>query len=189
MENNFDSKEELYFYWWLEELKKNGYVNQIKHEPLAFLFPGLTTEYTDRSTKKGTVKETVLISDSKYTCDFYIEWNQKARGLFYDLMIDNSKDKPVYNKSIRKILAHDFTGKHISYIEIKPSFDKNNMTRLVKTKIAWTMDIHNVFVNLIKIPDWFKYSFTPKRYLITDNTKKPRKIKYQVTTLDEFKNK
>ena len=58
-----------------------------------------------------------------------------------------------------------------SYIEVKPDFDFNNMTRYARIKMNWLFQQTGVFTNLVKVPSVFKNTFTPDRYILTDNNK------------------
>ena len=75
-----------------------------------------------------------------------------------------------------------------SYMEIKGVFDRNNMTRLFRQNQAWIYDKHRIFVDLFLIPKLFAKTFTPKKYLITDKTMKPRAIGFQINSVDEYLN-
>lgn len=78
-----------------------------------------------------------------YTPDFIVNWNTippKVRGVKWCLK---------NNQSI---------------IEIKPSFDKYNMTRLFMLNQKWMFDKHNIYVQLLKIDTVFKNTFKPKNY-------------------------
>lgn len=74
----------------------------------------------------------------------------------------------------------------ISYVEIKPNFDFNNMTRYVKIKINWLFQQTGVFVNLVKVPEIFKNTFVPDRYFLTDEGKRTRQIKFKTKRLQDF---
>jgi len=61
------------------------------------------------------------------------------------------------------------------------------MTRLAKINIKWVWDKYGVFVNIIIPEKHFDKTFTPKRFLTTDKSGKPRKIKYKnIKSLKQF---
>lgn len=67
----------------------------------------------------------------------------------------------------------------VSYVEIKPNFDLNISSHIVKVKINWLFQATGVYVNLVKVPQIFKDTFVPDRYFLTDEAKKTRQIKYE----------
>lgn len=76
---------------------------------------------------------------------------------------------------------------NISYIEVKPIFDMNNMTRDFKVKQKIIFNNKQRYIQLVKIPAFFEKSFTPLRYLMQDvMNSRPRKIKHKVILIDEF---
>lgn len=75
----------------------------------------------------------------------------------------------------------------ISFIEVKPSFDQNNMTRLAVLNQKWVFEKFGLFINIVIPEKLFAKTFTPKRYLTCDKSSVKRKIKYKnIISLDEF---
>lgn len=182
----FDSKEELYFSWYLEELYKHNIILGATNVTPSFeLTEGLVREYT-KPMKRVADKELTqaILNPRVYTPDFRVEWNLNNQLVFNFIGAYLNRDKK-YFASIQAIPI--FRGKSVStFIETKGAFDQNNMTRLFKTNQSWIFDKYGEMVSLVKIPDLFKKTFTPKKYLLTDKTKKPRVIKFKVKTLAEF---
>jgi len=178
---DLQSMEELYFLWWLCDLKDEGYVSDAWYEDDKFVLgKGYEKSYKKRMKTKTKVESESVLPKSVYTPDFRIKWTEKARGVFYHDLVSEEKlthgRKPMYS------LGQDLT----SYIEIKPSFDFNNMTRYVKIKINWLFQAEGIYVNLVKVPDIFKQTFVPDRYFTTDENKKARSIKFKTKRLKEF---
>lgn len=183
----FDSDEEMYMFWYFQELKEKGFVNEITLHPESFILSEpLVVDYKKQlKTKVNSVPEEIL-KGHVYTCDLLIEWN-----------IDNICDLwTLYNSEIRKkkgqslntILAHrNHKGKYISYIEVKPAYDMQNMTRLAKINQKWLFDKYGLYVNIIVPEKHFNKTFTPDRFRLTNKSKVDRKIKYQnIKTLNQF---
>lgn len=177
----FHSNEEKYFSWYLEELKGRRYIDNWEKIEVSYeLTDGLSHTYLKKM-KRVEDKEMVqtILSPSSYTPDFKIYWNKKAYGIFVE-DINNAKDK------IKTPFICDSEG--ISIVETKGTFDMGNMTRLATLNIKFMYYRYNIYVNLVKVPDIFKKTFTPDRYLMTDKTFKPRAIKYAVRSLSKFIN-
>lgn len=176
---NFDSKEELYFSYWLEELEEAGYIGswgQAKTYPLG---EKIINKYEEQLKTKSKEKEQVILNGCEYTPDFEIDWNISALDIFYNAI------ELQYNRKINtSLFISDITGDSI--VEIKPSYDQNNMTRLNAINRKWMFQKHNIFVNLVKVPDIFKDTFTPQKFLMTDSGKQQRIIHFQTKTLDEY---
>lgn len=185
---DFKSNEELYFYWWLKDLWKAGYIESAFYELNSFKFGGLETEYTKPLKRSNKIEKEILLAETVYTMDFTIVWNPIARHYFFETLEDSSKLKTTHNKSVTICIAHQENGKYVSYVEIKPIFDHKNMTMMAKRNIIMTWLVHKKFVNLIKIPKWFQYSFTPTRFLFTNRNKKVRKLSYDSRTIEEYCN-
>jgi hypothetical protein len=89
--------------------------------------------------------------------------------------IDNETSKPLYDRDA------------YSYIEVKPLFDQNNMTRLAVLNQKWVMDKFGAFINIVIPEKLFDKTFTPKRYFTCDKSSTKRKIKYSnIITLEDF---
>lgn len=177
----FDSKEELYFSWFIKELVEAGYIYLYTKITDSYqLTNGLTWNYIKPMKKvpDKLLKQTIL-KPSVYTPDFKIQWTEKALGIFVTELIDN-KDK-------KKITTPFICQNMVSIIEIKGNFDSNNMSRLAINNIKFLYEKYGLYVNLIKIPGIFNKTFTPIRYLNTDKSNKTRKINYKnIGTLRTF---
>lgn len=181
---NFDSKEELYFSWMLEELEEAGYINswgQCKTYPLG---EKIVNKYIEQLKTKSKDKEQTILNGCEYTPDFQINWNsERAYNIFFD-----------WYKSISKIntdliLAETDGMTTTSIIEIKPNFDQNNMTRLNGINRKWVYQKYGIFVNLVKIPDIFKDTFVPIKFLKTDSGRQDRVINFPIHSLQQYINK
>lgn len=166
----FNSKEEYHFAQWLEELKKEGLVVSYEYEPPSFILSdeAFVNYNKELKTKQKSVKYKLLRSLS-YTTDFKVVWSDKADGLL------TYKKNGVYKNSPSNLIHVD--DDNTSYIEIKPSFDANNMTRHVKVKIAWVYQKYGTLVQIIKPYKLFKRTFFPDVYKYTDSGKQWRTIK------------
>lgn len=182
MEQEHDSKDELYFSWWCEELKERGIIENFTRCESYELNNGLIGNYTFKKVLKtktvNVEKKQTLIPIKVYTPDFKIVWNIELSNKFQESLLN------IHGIELTKPFI--VQGYDTSIVEIKPQFDQNNMTRLFKTNQAIMWDKHNIYVNMIVYQKLFEDTFTPTRFLLTTKTLKARKIEWEVRTLDEF---
>ena len=184
-EKGFDTDDEYYFSLWLEELKEAGYVDSWSREPYELkLTDGLQVEYFKETKLKTKIKVEkklkTILRPSIYTPDFEISWNEKSHKLLFQLIRENSEyNSPFYA---------DYDT-YVSLVELKPSFDSGNMTRLFKNNQKFIWDKFKIYINLIEdLGALFAATFTPNEYLLTPKTKKLRKLNYTPRTLEQFLN-
>ena len=182
----FDSIGELHFSYWTDQLIQEGYIEQVVLQPESY----------DLSCKviKPYVKKMKRVSDKTlfqtvyqphiYTPDVLIIWTKKAKGIFYITIEDTCKVLPHH------LFANwqGFENRDVwaTTIELKPSFDHQNMTRLASLNIKWVYEKYNHIIEIVKLPAFFKKTFTPDRYLLTDKSYVPRKLKYKPKNFTRF---
>lgn len=200
--NKYESTEELWISYYLDELLTAGFITYWKYQPKTYtLFEPFTYEWKNELTKKNKTKASALIRGHEYTPDFIMVWHEKARYLFFNSIEDK------INLKGANFIAH--SGNNLSVIDVKPQFDMQNMTRLFTINQKWMMDKFGLYVQKIipvketkhyhKIGNkdkkvfshstWsgiFPNTFTPERYFFTDVSMKPRKIKYKPISLNEY---
>lgn len=181
----FDSKEEEYFFWYLEELEKAGFIEDIIPQyPVITLSDKKEHEVFKQLKTKRKYYNKTLLQEHVYTPDFTVVWKLDAFALIAGFLETYNEHKtPFYCK------VNPFEKTRMnpsSIIEVKPSFDQNNMTRAFILNQKWIYDKHKVFVQLIKPVDLFKQTFIPSRYIWTDGGTMRRKIKFKVRTLKEY---
>lgn len=166
----FDSKEEIYFYWWLAELKEKGYIKNITKAATVMLeYPLVSCGHE-------------LLPGIEYTADYYFEII-KDSDYFQD--INSIRISPKARKNKALIYQIDkATGKKVCIVEVKGNFDNRDKTREVNIKRKWVHSKFDIFVELVKIPKLFEQTFLPRRYLKTDMNTTNRKINYTYTLLN-----
>lgn len=180
----FDSVGEMHFYWWLEELKDNGYVSNIELQPTPFpLSEKVSMSFTKHLKTKSQVKQFTVMREHIYTADVLFWFTGKADGIFH---VGFNTESPDHTKQeLSSLKTYKDLG--YCYVELKPSFDQNNMTRLAVLNQKWVMEKYGKFINIVIPEKLFEKTFTPIRYLSCDKSKKARKIKYDnVITLNEY---
>lgn len=177
----YDSLDELGILQWLFELKAYGYIKSIKRAESFLLCDRLNNNYAEQMKRVSSkpMCQTLLHGHS-YTPEFRIVWDKKALDKIVWMITEEKKFDKFF---IGKIEDGDI----VTYIEVKPGFDQNNMERLFKLNQKWMWDKHEIFVNLVKIKDLFPISYTPKAYLTTPSGK-TRVLKWKARTLNQFLN-
>jgi hypothetical protein len=187
-EIEFDSEEERMFYLYCEELQEAGFIKRFTFHDISFtLSEKVTYEWIKKLKTKENKTESTLLQPHIYSPDFWIEWDCKAYNKFY-LDIHDGKNKL---DSVPFINNIDNNGNDIgSYIEIKPSFDMNNMTRLFVINSKWMYQEHRIYVQKIipigKKNCLFANTFVPQKAMFTLKTNKPKKYKFETKSLEQY---
>lgn len=194
-ETKFDSAEELFFSWYLDELYEAGYIESWEHHPKSFMLcPPVFYEYDKQLKTKTKVLVKKLMAKHKYTADFKIIWNKKARGIFFDTFesrVDLKKSLFVANTKAGSENFYPRRAIYYSIIEVKPAFSLFNMQRLFGLNQGWLYNSYEIYVQKIipinkKKTGLFQLSFCPKKFLYTEKTKKLKKLNFVAKTLKEF---
>lgn len=171
-----DSKEEIVFIEWLDELVEGGFVNTYTYHIDKYELIPKAVLTTDKN------KQISLLNNLSYTPDFTINWNESSKGLFY-VDIEEVQNSKFDNNQI--ILSSS----GVSTIDIKGSFvglhNNSGITFPIIRKVLY--HLKGIYVNKVVPKELFKNTFTPMSYLKTA-TNKPRKIDWQVRTLAEYTN-
>jgi len=179
-EIEYDSLEELGMLQWLFELKAVGYIKAIKRADSYLLSDAYINHYAEKMKRVSSKPMTqTLLHGHSYTPEFEIHWDKKA--------LDNILWLKGQGKMQKTFIAHEVGEEYITYIEVKPPFDRNNMERLFKLNQKWMLQKHDVFINLVKIKELFEKTFTPKEYLTTPSGKK-RVLRWKSKTVFSFIN-
>lgn len=190
-----ENEQEWYFYYWLEELYDNGYVDYINPERPNFeLNDGLKLTWIKKLKTKTKPLSKNLINIRTYTPDFIFMFNTKAKNIFYYTTteeISSIKEFPL-------VSCDGFT-----YVDTKGEYTMHYSSSITfgdRQAIMW--DKHKLYVQIVKpyIREGkgclFEKTFTPKKVLkeqvykqdnkIRKIKKGDSKIKYDVKTLDQF---
>lgn len=185
MKTSIDSAGELHFMWFCEELVNNGFIEQFHKSKTYNLFEGLKNTFIKEMKTKNKEVEETLLHPHNYTPDWEIIWENKAKNIFFT-ELGEKKEKAFISQIINPIIFSELCYNN-SIIEIKPSYDFQNMSRLSVINVKWMMDKYNLFINQIQTDKLFKSTFTPKRYIKTDSGMANRTInKWLPKTLEQF---
>lgn len=176
-----DSENEQWICYWLDELKKYGYVNSYDRAEPFSLSEGVTNHYVLKLKTKSKPMRQSICGGHVYTPEFIVYWNKKA----LDRIVWMYGSKTKFNNVL--IGHEDEKGRIYTIIEVKPEFDYNNMTRLFIVNQKWTFDKYGIWVNLVKPYELFEKTFTPVLFRKT-KTGNARKIKWKVKDLKHYLN-
>jgi hypothetical protein len=195
---NYESKEEVYFSWWIDELTKAGIIQDIKYQPKSFIlsdkFNIKFIEHLKTKTKERSVN---ILADHIYTADWLIRWNKKAHLKVY-ASID---DELTHTIKRYPLLANHNKEKdyYFSVVDVKGTFNQNDAWRRFSIDQKWVMQKYGIYVQKI-VPNpavsksgalkpataLFPNTFVPGRFFITDGGTRQRKINYKYLTIDEY---
>jgi hypothetical protein len=158
----FDSREEIWFAKWCEELEKAGYLKGwVKETKSRLITKGLIIEYvkeTQLKTKlKKELKKIAILKPSEYTPDFEIRWSKKGYVIFVT-SLDEKFNKDKYFRT-----QHPIDDEVPMCVEIKPDFDQKNMERLFVNNQKFLWETKKIYVNLIHPIHLFKDTFLPDK--------------------------
>lgn len=166
----FVSKEELYFSWWLEDMKEAGFVEDYFYEPTTFLLcEKVVKEYTEiielKTKTKVNNKQITLLQDLQYTPDFKVVF-RKIPGFFE---------------------KNFFIQNNVWWVDCKGSFigRNNNSAITFPLNQKFMYYRHGILVEKIIPQKLFKTSFTPKRYIRTDGDTRLRKINWKIKNVED----
>jgi len=188
-----DSLQEVYFEWWLEELKEYGYVEKYNRCKRYKLIDNVfKTQLQHKPIKKDRSRhllvEREFLKSWTYEPDYEIYWTDKS---FNFLFKDIEFLYPITLKTIFN--AKWIDGKWLSIVDIKPkSFRGGAMSSSVKFPLIQKMMYkeHDIYVHKISPLDkkgLFDLTFTPERYLLQDRRIINRKIsKWKPISIKSF---
>lgn len=177
---SLDSKEELYLNWYLEELKQAEFIREYTLDPSSYTLSEkvsveVVVEKQLKTKLKQETKSKTLLNQHVYTPDAEVIWTSKALGVFIGTTENYLlKKRPFY---------HDL---YKSVIEVKPTWNMQNMKRLFSLNQKWMLKEHGIYVQMV-IPELlFRDTFTPQRFLLTDKGTRERAIRWEVRTLNDY---
>lgn len=158
---HFDSDEEVFFAMWCEELKQAGILSTWNRNTQELtITEGLKIKYdkvTPLKTKIKTERKVfALLRPSVYTTDFILRpcLNKVSIRKIFESITTSPE---VFNKNAPLFCDHNW----LTYVEVKPSFDQQNMERLFVNNQKFIWDKYKIFVNLVEPVELFKKTFLP----------------------------
>lgn len=183
----YDSKEEVYFAWYLDELKEKGYVNFWHYHPKQFdLTMGFYYYVTEQKKRGEKTTAYTLARPHTYTPDFMIHWSGNGSVLFGKYLFNNSEHiYGAHHDALKQYFWYQIEPyAYTTYVDVKPMFSKRDSdTAMFSLKRALMLQMHHVHVQKVVIQDCFAKTFTPQRFLTCDVSKSKRKINWEIKQL------
>lgn len=182
--HEYDSDEELYFVWWLQELKSAGYIESWKYHPKPFPLSDKVYIHWQKELKTKNKKMiSTLLQEHNYQADFLIRWTEQSKDLFFASTLNQNILK--YPFVADKIESGSY---YRSIVDVKGTFNQNDAWRRFSIDQKWVWQKFSIYVQKVIPIKLFQKSFTPIRFLDTNKSKKSRKLNYKPISLFEFIN-
>jgi len=179
------SEEEIGFEWMIKELMTHKAIKSYSMQPKAYRLTEskqFTAMIKLKSMKVAKAMPRELIAKHLYTSDFKIVWEKAAHHYLHECPFE-----VVLNKEVPFFSNLDpETGDYYSIIEVKANFDQNNMTRLFSMNQKWVLEVHNIYVELVKVPDIYKRMFVPLKAMFTPKKHDVKKWSFKVLACSEY---
>lgn len=178
----FDSTHEIYFYWYLQVLQKFGYIEKFRFGKRYDLSDKVTHVAIDSRNK---ISQQTLLSNTFYTDDFGIIWNDKAENIFFNYIDESNNKIPISRNCFFKAQLNN-KNKPYSAIDIKNPYNKKGVKAMFSIKQRWVYQMFEIYVQEVEIKHLFLQTFTPKRYTFTDKKASKRSINFKVYGIKDF---
>jgi hypothetical protein len=182
-----DSFAERYTLMWLFELEKFGFIRNIRRADSFMLFETVTRNWVRRLKTKSVPEVETLLSSHLYTPDFTFEVTDKGLELSLFTGI-KSTEKLRQRNRFNLICNEPQDRKYTCLIETKGTGFRlrSNTTEKFHVDQKWLWSRYGLYVNLFIPEKVFALTFTPTEYRFTEKLKKPRKIDWEIRTIQEY---
>lgn len=145
-EVEYKSIDELYFAYYLEELKNHGYIRDYKYEYHTYVLAGSKSlRYTKQLKTKTKEMREAILKPVTLTSDFTIEWAWKAKGIFF---LD--ANKPIEDVKSIPFRLSIHPNNLVSEIEVKPYNEINTSSSIsFPVKQKWVYAQHGEYIQKI----------------------------------------
>lgn len=200
--DKYDSDEEMYFRWYLDELVSAEIVLRYAYQPASILLTkkvnglSMVNKPTKKDPDRLVEKRSLFLNPHVYTPDYIVVWSPLAvkYGLVSALGVEMQDSLQVDLSDKEAPFRANKYGSSCLYsvIDIKGAFARATNSTAITFPLnqKWVFDKYGLYVQKI-IPNdtkgncLFAKTFTPKRFLIQNKTSKPRKIHFKVKLINE----
>jgi hypothetical protein len=198
-----ENDDEMYFTWWLDELKQHGFIKWYDREPenIEVLPAYVHQREKHYKTKPNESEDFNLLAAINYTYDFRIVWEKKALYILTEPFAEGES----FRFGMPEFVSHYITLMDelelVSYVDVKPhhsaaSFGGNLSSFYTFPFIQkYLLKRRGLFVNKAVPKNQGKHgvnnclfakTFTPNRFLFTDASQQLRKIPFKKVTITSF---
>jgi len=163
----FDSREEIEFYMWLDEAANHGLIfDGFTYQPMPYELSSKRTRLEVKQLKTKTKKvEKHLLHPHKYTADFQFRLTMKGERL-------------------NIFIADRSTG--LVVVDVKGGFNQHGGDREFSINQKWVFDKYGVYVNKVVPEKLFEASWCPVEARLTEKTRQVKKKYENCRTIEEF---
>lgn len=194
MNPDFDSKEELWIFWYLKELQDKKYVVSFQYHPKPFLLFEPAEYKWDKHGKRSIKKMSFqLLQQCTYQADFRIIWSDLAFRYFFVRLHDqiDVRNYPFIGNASER-------GQYwFSVIDVKGTYSVHDSFHKFSMSQKWVYQRYGIYVQkIIPVPDskgkpasaLFLKTFIPVRFRLTDKTGENRTINFPTRSLEGYIN-
>lgn len=194
--NNF----EMYFEWWLDDLKEEGFITEYVREPQTFILkPEVEVSYP-KGKKILKIEKQTILNPITYTPDYKVAFTQKGVNILFLVISEMGSIPEKYNRNLHFLFLENIRSLkdnvYILYFDVKAPakavrFSSGlGSTREFPIKQRLMYDLKGIFVNKV-VPvgsstSLFEKTFYPKRYFQTDKSRGSRKNMENKSTIKDF---
>ena len=164
---------EFLMWQWLTFAKQKGYIDEFRYESETFVIQDTVEHYFTKEMKTKTKQnKKVIISEIKYTPDFYIKTTPKLKEEFPNFMDD------------LKLIPFNEDNEFYLDVKSKSNFGKNSSNASFPPKRAMLYNKEGIYVTKTTLDikkNWFTYLFVPNEMAYMKDRKK-------LTLKKKFKN-
>lgn len=189
---HFDSPEEIWFAWWLEDLRERKIIDWWQYHSQKWdISHGCDITWEEQGTRKVLLKKRSLLRDHTYTCDFSFRFFSGSFMNLGEKIGNECRLVHPYRPELFVTTNRDF----VVHVDVKGAYvrmeSQDAKFRIIQG-IVW--DKYGDYINRVvphstskKMPAClFRDTFTPRRFLFTDRTAKMRSIQYPTRSVEEW---
>lgn len=186
--DQFDSDEELYFSWYVEELETAGIiVKSIYHPPSIMVCPLQTISWMKELKTKSVIEESAFLFDLVYTPDWKLIWHPNVINRLVLVL----KSLIYSTKSPLKIfpfIGQWEKGLITSFIDVKGGYSafgnkSNQMFHVIQKVLYYHLGL---YVQDIEPKELFTKTFCPNKYRSTPKLHRERAGTSKLLTADQY---
>lgn len=200
MVENFDSNEEMYFKWFLDELLTYECIRGYKYHPKPFILSqSLYFDVQNQKRPESKPRQISIMQGHQYQADFVIYWTNKLKNIIWAPLAGSFYENP---KSF-PFLANFNKENSVYYtvVDVKGSFSgpHNNSAISFPLNQKWVWSKYSILVqkvvthprvtkkgDIVPSNALFSKFFVPEKFIYTNKSGEKRKIVYPIRKIDQY---